>query len=614
METFQWCHALWAVIIALAVMTAYIAILCMAHKNRDTIKRVLLALAVFGGLSVYYYGYTTATDDRNQFPKEIIKGYPETINTLTLLRAAISTAKMLIQIPDPSGVELFKRDVWYLVAFFVTHLVSLLLFLLVATSLFAKNLTRLLQLRFSSKRVFVFFDDGEPSLALAKQTKGINLFIGAKPINEDYFYADSQINQILKIRGLEYALKNRACHLFFLSNDEDKNTTDALKVMASLGKVQRVNAKFYVRIFAYPLHQIFEEKAGTQFDYSIVNDSQMIARQIVNNKYNPVYDIRCNNGCAMTDFEVLLLGMGTYGSEALSSLIEHGQFVGSTFRATVVDDRIGERLGRYFTNNPGIEKNYNINAVDLKVGSREFFARIPELCQSVKRVVIALGSDHLNIRTAIDVFVRLRNAGKHDVKIFVVVCGSNNLASADELRCYPNVYFVGQVDMIFSYPMIINEEMIVQGKRIHEYYNDSKRQRGKKVEEWREMKYIKRESNISAAAHNMTKLILSGLSVEDIRSMNSIEEFRERLGTCYENLAKGEHLRWKASYFVRGWQKMPLSTEHITNQDYLLCLHSCLVDWEDLEAVGKAFGEPYRDYDRQNVDAIFELVKNGIIS
>lgn len=613
MDTFQWC---WAVIIALAVMTAYIAILCIARKSRDTIKRVLLFVAVLGGLAVYYYGYTTATDSKNQFSEEIIKDYPETVNAVTLLRAAISTAKMLIQIPDWSGVELFNpnRSVWYIAAFLVMHLSSLLLFLLVVTSLFAKNLSRHLRLRLSSKKVFVFFNDGTPSLALAKQTKGINLFIGAKPTNEDYFYADSQINKILSISGLTYALRNKECHLLFLGNNEDKNTTEALKVMESLGKVEGVNAKFHVRIFSYALHRIFEEKAGTQFDYSIIDDSQMVARKMVYGKFNPVYDISHSNGEATTNFEVLLLGMGTYGSAALSALIEYGQFVGSTFSATVVDDRIDERLGRYFTNNPGIDENYNINAVDLKVGSREFFERLPDLCQSVKRVVITLGNDNLNIRTAVDVFIRLRNAGKYDVKIFAVVSGENNLVTANELCCYQNVYFVGQVEMIFSYSMIINEEMIVQAKQIHEYYNDNKRKKGKKIEEWREMKYIKRESNISAAAHNVTKLILAGLNVDDIKSMNSIEEFRERLRACYENLAKGEHLRWNASYFVRGWQKMPLPTKNGANQNHILCLHSCLVDWEDLEAVEKAFSKSYRDDDRQNVDAIFELIKKGVIS
>ena len=42
--------------------------------------------------------------------------------------------------------------------------------------------------------------------------------------------------------------------------------------------------------------------------------------------------------------------------------------------------------------------------------------------------------------------------------------------------------------------------------------------------------------------------------------------------------------------------------------------HACLVDWNDLDKVRERFGENYKDYDKDSVRKIYELIKNGIIT
>lgn len=635
MGTFNLVNAFIAVGITIAIIFLYTLILSLAYKHLKKITKILLGIAVIGGMAVYYYGYATVNTITGDPLSPIATQHPAIMNLVTVLRAGISTAKMLVQIPDIAGIALLQRtNIWFISAFILVHAASLLLFIIVAISLFGKNLNRFLRLIiFSPKKIYIFFDRSNASLCLANSISEANhgsliLFIGAN-INEEtqcnnYLYITESLNKFLNVSGMKYILRNKECHLLFLSDDEDRNATDSLNVMEQIAQLNQedpckilLHKKFYIRLLSRELYKMFEERTNaicSGIEYFIVNDPGLIALQMVSGRFNPAHDIEKDTvkAVATSGFEVMVLGFGPYGKAALSTLIEYGQFVGSEFKATVIDKNIDENIDRYFVQNPGVKANYNITPVQLTAGTGAFFEKLPGLCLTVNRIIIALGDDNLNISTAIDIQTKLRDSGiDKDIKIFAIVKGIHNLAKDKEFRCYPNIHIIGQYDTIFTYKMIIREKISFQAKSIHKYYNEETK--NTKAAEWNDLQYIKRESNISAALHIETKLIMAGTSIEEIRKL-SIEDFRRKLEEARHNLSQSEHLRWMAFYFVRGWQVLNLKDgDPIIDQDHILCRHVCLVPCEKLEEIEKKLNKKYRENDMRNVDYIYKLIHADIV-
>lgn len=137
------------------------------------------------------------------------------------------------------------------------------------------------------------------------------------------------------------------------------------------------------------------------------------------------------------------------------------------------------------------------------------------------------------------------------------------------------------------------------------------------IKPWNELLPTIREINVDVIRNAKVKLRLVGLT--DRNACNAVlksrESFSAYLGAArLTALAKQEHQRWNAFYFVRGWRTMSLAESDKLSakagcrvtKDMESKKHICLVSWDGLDELD--FIDPdYKKYDEDNVLRIPEL-------
>ena len=265
---------------------------------------------------------------------------------------------------------------------------------------------------------------------------------------------------------------------------------------------------------------------------------------------------------------------------------------------------------------PGL-KNYQLEYHEAEVNSSEFFNLLKDKLAGLKYILVALGEDELNIKTAVELshFIS-RETDNDQIKILTDVYNTRDYSYIQQAKeCFKEICLYGSNDNIYTEDIIINESREMTARKIHAYYNAQKAV--EKQVPWQALSPIKKMTNISAASHIYTKLQLAGLTPQDFAQWSTEEEYVKALGNeRFENLAKGEHLHWNATLFVHEWDVWHLSDipDFVSvNKDEKHKKHACLVDWEELKKVEERFGEPYRKYDRDSVRNIWELAKANLL-
>jgi hypothetical protein len=433
-------------------------------------------------------------------------------------------------------------------------------------------------------------------------------------------HSDDSKHRNLRKLGLVSKVLNRSTHLYFFSGEEDRNLDKARSVLAEINLLSPVKeVTLHIRTTSFELEDLFHKNLSnpaSNVKINLVNRSEIASRQLISN-YNPVdwIDKDTHKAVATTDFTVLIIGFGQTGSSVLKKLVEYGQFVGSDFKAVVVDKEMMTKKGRFEASLPGLLSNYNIEFVETEPGRTSFYDLIKQQANKLDYIILTLGNDDLNIRTATDLQQFLVKFTGEQIRIIAQVKDNNNYDQLFDTSKQAGVSIFGREKEIFTENIVIRGNLEKTARNIHEYYN-SKREEGEKPQSWSELSVIKQVSNSSTANHIYTKLSLAGLTIDDIKQFATTEDFVNFLGPeRMENLAKGEHLRWNALLFTNGWNTWDLSEipgDGTANKDEVRKLHACLVAWEDLFRVSERFHEDYYAYDRENVSNIFELIKNGV--
>lgn len=592
----------------------------LKHKVVFFRNFILIPATVISGGIVYYYGYITI---------------PDMNRGIAILNAIHSTAAMTLLRSDFKSVsEVARSSNLYILAFTIAHFFGIMLTVTTALSLWGRRLNATFSLLTTMRKpCYVFFNSNEESLTLAKDilredTKRQVYFIAKHNTKIDSTLLDTiesmgaycvdNTNTNNKIGGK--MLFRRMIHtkskLFYISEDEDKNINDALHLFTlinkqSISKKQEAEANIciFIQIDSEDMTQIFEEarkKMNITLEYSVFNVPEIISTQVVNT-YNPVNYIALDTetGTATEDYEVMIIGFGRNGRSIMRRVLEYGQFVGSTFRATVIDRSIDTKMGSFDTNYPALNDNYNIVPVSDYVGSSTFFKLLKERSHSLNQIIISLNDSALNVKTAIEINKMLNTLGIKHIDIIIVTRKNDNYLYLHNSNEFESIHCVGQNKDIFSADIIINDTLRESAKIIHAYYNS--KQKPEKQKQWHELEIIKQLSNISAASHINTKLKLLGLTKDDVLKMSE-PEFIDYLASNprrFTNIAITEHLRWNASYFVRGWNSWAVNPE---SQDHKQKLHVCLVDWDTLNELDKYYSTQYQSYDYNNVAILHETI------
>jgi hypothetical protein len=624
-------------IVIVGAIFAFFRYIISNKKNISVQKKLLFIPPVFiCGFILYLIGYYEV-------------GTKEQLVTL-VSRSFISATRMFFSFSDVSGIRMSLRESQYFMLIFsIVNLFALLVSFVVVLQLLGNKVYYWFKYYLSHpKKCYIFFDISDASIALAKNILKKNkeafvIFIRKRiyAIDDDkcesYFEYQEELLRIGEIRktnaiiiereysdtsslseiGVKRLFKHaEKCELFFLSDEENDNIRLALSIIKhkqediSLGKTKIVSHILYSS----------EQNEKSFFKYaskhhnknnriSFINQSQLSALRLIN-VHPPVEYIKIDDSkaIALEDFNVMILGFGEIGQYSLRYLIEQGQFVGSTFHASVIDENMDGILGLFNERYPAIKDNYSIDYRGLRKNSAEYFDYIYSHISNMKYIVVAYGNDKVNIDTAIELKDILIKRGL-DIPIFVNIkkddnmlmtsvfgkinedkeTGSINICSTNdkgETNCTINIF--GMNKNIFSYENIIDDNTIQKAMQVNKIYGR---------ENWENLNAMKKISNISVALHLQTKLKLLCITKEEVKDYHDKKTFIKSIDNEKRtNLAITEHLRWNATYFVYGWQK---GADRDDEKEY----HICLVPWDELPNVG----EQYQGYDFDNVDGIYDL-------
>ena len=626
------------------LLVIYLLCIFLIKDRQSFLKlrnRVLIPLTAAGGLVIYFIGYMNG-------------GTSGSLTTLAI-RSFLSTFHMFFLHSDLLEVrEAMHENKTYMFFFAVIHLSAFLLSFMVILQLFGKHFISRLKLKISNPlNSYIFFGINEESATLGKNLlkndkKRFVVFLDKRisnKINSSKPGTNGTISQnketafericrtdallinkeysgksTFKSLGLEKLIIKGDTHLFLLSDDENYNIQSALKILEEIGQMKNFSGTvvLYLKSYSDYITDIFYKRIKNKnIEVHIINPSRLSATELVLH-YPPVNFIEkdTEKAMALSGFETMILGFGETGNYVLRSLVEFGQFYKKDFHATVIDKEMDCKEGSFLNRYPGL-KHYNITYRNTDIHCTEFWELLKKKINTLNYLVICLGDDMLNIRTAMDIKHFITRETDRNIPIMVKVHDNPDYEfMKTSAQIFDTIHIFGCYENIFTEDIIVDEERTAAAKKIHDYYNQKKEEKDRIS--WNNLSQIKKTTNVSAAMHLYTKLEMAGLDYNKIRSLNSENEFlsllrEERL----INLAKGEHLHWNATLFANEWDTWPLQeipADTSVNKNEKRKKHACLVDWNDLDKVRERFGENYKDYDKDSVRKIYELIKNGIIT
>ena len=469
-------------------------------------------------------------------------------------------------------------------------------------------------------------------------------------------------------------------HIFFLSDKEDENIR-ALSVLALDSTIHQVNESVNLRFYCHArkngLNRIVEDisvKHG--IEVSIVDSSFLAVELLKADEMNhPVHLIEMddkNPTTVKSSFDSLIVGFDEVGRDALKYLYEFGAFVDyrskvdnvmrSPFHCTVVDRRMDDLKGNFETFSPAVMKQRNIDGsklVEFKtcdIQSGEFFDDIIGLSlrQKLNYIVIAIGDDEMGMTIAIRILNHIRRYREDlsKLRIYVRSYNSDKESFFKQIADYYNEGYntdsdkryitdsiiipFGQKERIYSYDMIVGEDLIEKGKLFQERYAQAKgddlwnirrlllsgisRVKGKDKDKKKILEAIpigqrkasfkdlqslrrKESQDLANALHADTKMQLlrnalpkdfdwksfyaryfksDGMTVNCEGHYDKIYYplLTKQENAIILNLACLEHLRWIASHEMLGYIK---ARNGLHRCDERTREHNCLCPWQELD-------------------------------
>lgn len=474
-------------------------------------------------------------------------------------------------------------------------------------------------------------------------------------------------------------------HIFFLSDDEEDNIRNVEvlandRTISGLSTVKNVETRFYCHARRNAINRTIEDVAVKKgLDVRIVDSSYLSVELLKKDENNhPVrfVNIDCNNPTTVSDsFDCLILGFDEVGQDALGFLYEFGAFVDSrsndnkTFRSPfhciAVDKEIDTKAGVFCVEHTRLIRQRNADGTPLlrlkkcDFQSVEFYEKILQPnAEQLNYIVIAVGDDEKGITLAIKTFEFLR-ARRQNLENLVIMVRSYAKEKKSYLQKVINHYnqdspvirLFGIPDQLYSYDMIISEELVEKGRHFQEQYRlisrdsenwDDRRALLRGIKDKGETQLVtvpmekrtisldklqslhrKEGQDICNALHAKTKEYLLQKAMPNYNWKTFFDNYFEdnhiprRTGNfdkinysglnpqenmVIRNLAKLEHLRWSASHEVLGYDE---TNEH--KCDERTRRHNCLCSWENLDNESKKQQCDYKLYDYIVVDTTLRM-------
>lgn len=504
--------------------------------------------------------------------------------------------------------------------------------------------------------------------------------------NTDIFGEINLIKLRELIQDLGKGITDPQLHVLFLSENEDENIR-SLAILAPDDTLKNTRAliqqRFYCHARRNGLNRIVEDialKYGLQV--RTVDSSQMAVELLkadgVNHPVRFVDIDKHNPATVMSPFNSLIIGFDEVGRDALKFLYEFGAFIDSSatpdderrspFRCVVIDKRMDELKGSFVSFTPAVMARRNrdgsplVELITCDCLCTDFYENIltAGFCDKLNYVVVAMGDDELGMTMAIRIlnYIRLNRPDLHRLRIYVRSYRSDKEAYMQQLADYYNegynkgvtdasfkndavIRLFGKSKEIYTYEMIVNEELTQRGRKYQESYArlrgepllwDARRKKEQEQGTLDNIRSLRRKEiqDLGNALHAETKIYLlqqamgAGYDWKDFlrRYFNddnmpqcegSYGNIRYPLLSGFENtvilnLARLEHMRWNASHEMLGYVK---AHDGLHSCDERTREHNCLRPWQELDEESKAASSPGWQADYKLFD--FSVVDNSIL-
>lgn len=324
----------------------------------------------------------------------------------------------------------------------------------------------------------VFEDNNEDSYELVERAKELGAICFEKDmLSINLFYHSKRSLLCFFAIAEERSVRGMYRQATTATTAEEENLKQAQLIVKHPFYANRPNTQLFVFASSTQGEILIDNLPQTQIEVRRVDPySPLILRTLHDCGKELLFDGAVLNESGEREINVIVVGAGGYGSEMIRNLVWYCQMDGYKLSIDVFD---GDPLAgeRFAFTCPAIldEKNngcfqemgaprYSIqfhNGIPVNtIGFTEALARI----QSPTYVLVSLGSDELNVNTAITVRRLFRQAGcPVDPVIHTIVYDSENKQGLERATNHKNqhydISYIGDLADAYSEAVIINEDL-----------------------------------------------------------------------------------------------------------------------------------------------------------
>lgn len=314
---------------------------------------------------------------------------------------------------------------------------------------------------------------------------------------------DGMVRRKAKLKSLADGIaRAKEIHLFFLSNDEERNinsASNAIKAIEGEHSDRLKDTKVHIYCHAHnsaktqglALHDILEY--GKEPSVHVIDSSALAIYNLKNNVDDcPVslVDIDQETATVKSGFRAIIIGYGETGEETLKFLYEFGAFVGKDgrkkpFHCTVIDREATKLEGDFYAKSPALKNNSDtskllkngneISFEECEIGSNAYWDIIArEVKLGVCYIMVSINNDDLGLATAMKLREKcfyLQEGNEQPLKIYLRCARQENFERfcsnvEDKNVRYDNISLkvFGSINEVFNYETIIDDINIRRAK------------------------------------------------------------------------------------------------------------------------------------------------------
>ena len=399
-------------------------------------------------------------------------------------------------------------------------------------------------------------------------------------------------------------------HVICMNGERWRNVSMIQDICLAGTQRDRDRLKLYAVYDRQKSGRISGEKEFEGWDICWVDPDELAVRQML---LMPAFLNVCPvdgdaHGRLNRELKLSVIGYSETAQALCEYLVSCVQTAGARVSIRLFGEDIRRAFSYFIARNPGLGHVVSLIPMEEPPGTEEFYAFFQKEENRPDGVFCAGGEEAANRTLALQLKELLDDGGR---KVPVFVKGrwleeDRFLMQASGIICF------GCMEQIYSYDVLIGEKLDAMAMAVHRFYSDFYGEKKNASELWKEADIYEKMSSRAMAIHIPWKAWCAGYEVVPGRSDGGFAKELEDNPRLLENLSIGEHMRWEAALFARGWQSVR-AQELLQgcNKDTVRRLHACLIPWEELPDLGKYYGTDYQYLDRYLVKELEEILHDA---